>query len=825
MRKTFFILLLISQLSFSQSITYQPSNEKLFDLIHTTLQIKPDWPSQTLIGNAMISLKPYFYNQNSLVLNAKGFKINGLKLNKQTAKYTYDNEVLKIDLEKYYTRNDTLFVEINYVAQPNSIKTVGSDVILSDKGLYFINSDEKIKGLPRQIWTQGETQANSCWFPTIDSPNQKHSQDIFVNVESKFTTLSNGLLADSKSNPDGTRTDHWIQSQPFSVYLSMFAAGNFKKVVDSTFKEFEISYYLEPEYEKDAYGIFGRTPEMVKYFESILGVKYPWKKYAQIPVRQYVSGAMENVTATIHGKSVMKKPGQLIDSNDDGVIAHELFHHWFGNYVTCESWSNLPLNESFANYSEYLWAAHKYGEDEADFINVNALSEYLNESNSKLVPIIRYSYADKEDMFDAHSYQKGGRVLHTLRKEVGDEAFFKSLNLYLKSHAFENAEIEDLRLAFEKITGRDMKLFFTQFFLSPGHPRLILKSEVKNETLKLNISQVVDSLNTMFYNTQFQLRILDGDKVIDKTIKISDLEEDLEFKVTKDFKSIIVNPKGDFFGVIYLEKTLADYVTQYQISDEYYAKLQALEFLMYVPESAENTISKSPLEDDEVRKVMISALKDKNWRIRQYAVQKFFDYDGKDFLEIEKALQYIIKYDEKTAVKADAVLAMKNFLNPQNDILFREALKSPSYLLNASALEALLVNEVGDMENLITPFRNINDVNLFASVGQYLAKKADPEDYDWFIDRLRLMEGYEIYQSIGIFSMYLTSSEVAEKEKAVPFLEDFATKQNEWFVRASAAQILSIFAPEVPSAKQALTKVLATEKDERLINYYKQFNN
>lgn len=811
-------LVLINVFAFAQ----KGSDTKKFELIHTELKLTPIWSNETLKGEAKLTLKPYFYDQNSVVLNAKSFDIKAIKVNNIISEYIYDNFELRINFSKYYTRKDTINISIEYIAKPNTIKTQGSDAISNDKGLYFINSNNQLKDYPRQLWTQGETQANSGWFPTIDTPNQKHKQDIYLTVEPALVTLSNGLLVNSKANTDGSRTDHWKLDKPHSVYLTMIAAGNFKKVIDSTSKDIEVSYYMEPAYEKNAYGIFGRTPEMIKYFENLLGVKYAWPKYAQLPVRKFVSGAMENTTATTHAKTVLKTENQLIDENDDGVIAHELFHHWFGNLVTCESWSQLPLNESFANYSEFLWATHKYGKDEGDYVSFNALSEYLNESETKQEPLIRFNYNDKEDMFDAHSYQKGGRVLHTLRLEVGDDAFFKSLNLYLTQNAFQNAEIENLRMAFEKITGRDLKWFFDQWFMSPGHPRIAAKQEISNKTLKLNIYQTIDSLNFRIYKLKIPAKLYDGDKVTDLILDIKDINTEFSFPISDQFKGIVLNPDGYFMGTILQEKTTKEFSDQYFDSKEMYARFQAL---LSLDQNRDTETEVPVLQDDITRKTYLAALKDNFWRIRQLAVQKFFDYDGKEFLDVEKALQYIIKYDSNNNVKASAILAMRNFLNPQNDILFREALKSKSYILNSAGLEALLGNKVEDIDELMEPFLNIEDINIFTAVGQYLASKGNSADYDWFVDRINRMENFEIYQSLGIFSMYLTAADLEIKKKAIPLLYDFAKNQQEWYVRAASTQILSLYIDEIPEAKKLLNEVLATEKDNRLINYYQQFNN
>ena len=798
------------------------SKSKDFDLIHTELRLKPNYENQTMAGKAILTLVPYFYDQSKLELNAKEFDLKSLKINNVDAKFTYDNALINIDLGKVYSKKDTFKVTIEYTAQPEKVKVEGSEAIISDKGLYFVNPKNEQDNLPRQFWTQGETQANSCWFPTIDTPNQNHTQDIYLTVEQGFTTLSNGILVDSKKNSDGTKTDHWKQKEPHAVYLSMVAAGNFKKVVDSTFKKFEVSYYVEPEYEKYAYGIFGRTPEMIQFYEKILGVPYQWSKYAQLPVRKYVSGAMENTTATVHSKTLLKNNNQLVDGNDDGVIAHELFHHWFGDFVTCESWSQLPLNESFANYSEFLWATHKYGKDEGDYVYLNALQEYLYESTQKQVPLIRFNFASQEDMFDAHSYQKGGRVLHQLRMEVGDEAFFKALNLYLKTNAFQTVEIEDLRLAFEKTTGKDLKWFFDQWFMQPGHPRLIFTQKINKNNLELNVVQATDSTNSFVYQLKIPVQIFAGNKRIDKVIEINEPFQKFNFEFEGEFKNVLVNPEGYFLGSIDHIKNQDELIFQYQNSESIYGRLFALETLTFVKQD-ESEVGNSPLKNKKVRDLVLLALKDKYWRIRQLAVQKLFDYDGDEFLEIEKALQHLIKNEQKSNVKADAILAMKNFLNPQNDLLFRESLKDSSYLVKAAALEALFTNKVADGAELAEKYSKIDDNGIFASVGNYYAENPSADRYDWFVKRIKQMEGMEVYQYLAIFGSYLGKSDTETQQKSVPLVKNMAMNEPEWFVRVSAAQILDMLSDSVVEAETALKQVVEKEKDPRLVNYYQQF--
>jgi aminopeptidase N len=447
-----------------------------------------DWQKSQLIGKAELQVKPYFYATNMLYLNARGMEIKTVKLAEKQVKalpvkkggksavtediltekpitYKYENDSIKINLGKEYNAKEVYYITIEYISKPNELRKGGSGAITDDKGLYFINPTGSDPDKMPQIWTQGETQSNSAWFPTIDNPTEKMTNEIYMTVDEKYTTLSNGLLTDSKKNSDGTRTDHWVMDLPHAPYLVMMGVGEFKKVTDEPWNGKEISYYVEKEYEPHAKAIFGKTKKMIEFYSNRLGVAYPWQKYAQIVARDYVSGAMENTTATLHGDFVCyQTTREIIDgAKGESTIAHELFHQWFGDLASCESWSNLTLNESFATYGEYLWEEFEYGRDAADDHHAGSRFGYFAQSNQKQVDLVRFDYAEREDMFDAFSYNKGGQILHMLRKYVGDDAFFASLKIYLEKNKFKTAEAHELRLAFEEVTGEDLNWFFNEW--------------------------------------------------------------------------------------------------------------------------------------------------------------------------------------------------------------------------------------------------------------------------------------------------------------------------------------------------------------------------
>ncbi len=478
---------------------YNASHTFEVDLIHTKVEISFDWAKKRANGKATLTMRPWFYATDQVTLDAKNFDIHSVtfadekpaqKGEGQALKYDYNNEQITIQLGKTFTRKDEFKIAITYTAKPDEREAFGgSAAITSDKGLYFINADGATKDKPMQIWTQGETESNSFWMPTVDKPNERCTQEMYITVEDKYKTLSNGLMLSSKKNADGTRTDYWKMDKPHAPYLFMMAIGEFAVVKDK-WRGIDVDYYVEPKFEPHARDIYPYTVEMLEFFSNKLEYPYPWQKYAQVVVRDYVSGAMENTTGVIFGEFMQKTKRELMDDHmtNEKVVAHEMFHHWFGDLVTTENWANLTLNEGFANYSEYLWIENKYGRDAADEHLMVEQQGYFYSASDGGHPLIHFGYENREDMFDAHSYNKGGCVLHMLRGYVGDEAFFAGLNRYLKQHEYTDVEVHELRLAFEDVVGQDLNWFFNQWYLGAGHPLLDIEYGWDETTKKASVT-------------------------------------------------------------------------------------------------------------------------------------------------------------------------------------------------------------------------------------------------------------------------------------------------------------------------------------------------
>lgn len=478
--------------SFEPNPVYQIPPDILIDIHHIELDLHFNWLRQEVIGTAKLSLSAYAKDRESIELDARGFEIQTLvyQINdtSYTPFYTYDNRKILIRPVDKLRVNDTAKVFIKYKARPADLEHETGVAITSNQGLYFINHDGQKVGVPQQIWTQGEPECNSSWFPSVDHPHEKITHEIFLTIDSNFHTISNGRLIYSEEHENGTRTDYWKQDKPHANYLVMIAIGEFSVVKDH-WRNIPVWYYLDEKYKSDAMAIFGNTPKMLEFYSTRLGFDYPWDKYHQVVVKDFVSGAMENTSAVIHGDFVQLTQRELLDESHEDVIAHELFHHWFGDLVTCKSWSQLTLNEGFATYGEYLWEEHHYGLEEAQYHLKKDLNAYLVEANGGTKPLIRNHYNTPDDLFDSHTYQKGGRVLHMLRLELGDDVFFSSLKHYLNNHAYGSVELDDFRRSVEKTSGRSMRWFFDQWFEKEGHAQVEITYAQAEEQLSIIVTQ------------------------------------------------------------------------------------------------------------------------------------------------------------------------------------------------------------------------------------------------------------------------------------------------------------------------------------------------
>ncbi|MFC6226088.1 M1 family metallopeptidase [Hymenobacter artigasi] len=663
--------------------TYRAAARKVNDLVHTKLVVRFDYAKRYLYGQAELTLKPHGVATDSLRLDAKGMDIKTVALMQNTGsiplKFDYNQHQLLIHLPQPIPASQAYTVAIEYVAKPDELNAKSSNAIGPAKGLFFINPDSAIAGKPVQIWTQGETESNSAWFPTIDKPNQKTTTEISLTVPSKYVTLSNGRMVSSATAGPGLRTDTWKLAEPCAPYLVMLAVGDFK-ITKDTWRGKEVNYYLEPRYAAQARAIFGQTPAMLEFFSQRLGVDFPWNKYSQIVVRDYTAGAMENASASLFGEQAQGTARELLDWEYPGVereIAHELFHHWFGDYVTCESWSNLTVNESFANFSEIIWAEHAHGPDAGAEQAERSRRTYLRDPSNYAHPLVRFQYAEQDDMFDNVSYQKGGSILNMLRTELGEEVFFKGLQLYLKQNAFGNGEAHQLRLALEEASGRDLNWFFNQWYYRAGHP--VVSIDYQWDAVRQRQAVVVRQTQTgapfvlplqvdVYANGRAQRYPATLRHAVDTLYFPAATRPDL---VNIDAENVLLWQKQD-------HKTLAEFAYQYRHAPGYLDRREAL--------AAAKAEPANPL----AQKLLLAGLTDKSPALRQLATESLDLKNASLRKAAAPLLAKLAATDSSGPVRTAALTVLGGLKEKRYTALFTRALASQSYREQGAALLGLL---------------------------------------------------------------------------------------------------------------------------------------
>ncbi len=408
-----------------------------FAIEHLAADITLDVPKKSISATAKLTVKRIDDDATELELDAVGFTIEKVSVDGKSAEYRYDGRSLAISLAKSV---QTATIAVAYRATPR-------------RGLYFLEPDEHVPDRPRQVWSQCQEEDARHWLPCHDKPHVKMTTEIAVTAPNGWSVLGNGELTRSGSK------FVWTMNEPHPSYLLTLVAGEFS-VLEADADGIPLTYWVPKGREEDAKRTFEKTPAMVKHFGKLFGVKYPWNKYAQVVVSDFIFGGMENTTATTLYEHTLLDMRAAIDISSDDLIAHELAHQWFGDYVTCRDWSEGWLNEGFATYIEHVWREKDLGRDEYELGLQSDLEGYITEAHGRYRrAIVCQDYDSPLDLFDRHLYEKGGLVLHMLRTEIGDDVFWRGIAAYLNANAKGNVETRDLMRALEKASGRSLGKF------------------------------------------------------------------------------------------------------------------------------------------------------------------------------------------------------------------------------------------------------------------------------------------------------------------------------------------------------------------------------
>jgi aminopeptidase N len=452
---------------------------RIYDVQHYIIRTRFDVPTKTVYGDTTVTLKPLASGFQAFALDATGMEFESVRLEPEgkALRWSESADKLLITLDRAYTSAESIAVRIKYKAVP-------------EKGLYFVPASPASRyrryAKPAQIWSQGEPEENHYWFPCYDYPDDKATSEQYITTSGNETAISNGDLLETTNNPDGTRTFHWKMDQPHSSYLISMVVGNYAKITDS-YKNIPVEYYTYPGTEAKARNAFGRTPQMLQFFSERFRYEFPYNKYAQTVVSNFIFGGMENITATTQADTeILSGAGDAPSLSVDNLVSHELSHSWFGDLATCKDWANLWVNEGFATFFEAAYKEHAVGRDAyLEEILSDANSYFSEDAYQYRRPVISNRYQNPVDLFDSTLYKKGGVIVHMLREVVGDEVFWKALNEYLNEFKYQNTDARDIQHVFERVSGKSLDWFFDQWLYKAGYPELRVRQSYDPQTRKL----------------------------------------------------------------------------------------------------------------------------------------------------------------------------------------------------------------------------------------------------------------------------------------------------------------------------------------------------
>ena len=425
---------------------------------HIFLDLTLDIPNQSYEGTCSIQIKPVRSGIDRFTFDAVNLIINSVTVAGAPQHFDYDREQLQVQLTEPTEAGEIVTVAIAYrVKKPQ-------------RGLYFIAPDKHYPNKPVQVWTQGEDEDSRFWFPCFDYPGQLATSEIRVRVPKNLIAISNGELVKTQEGKD-FKIFHWHQKQVHPTYLMTLAVGDFAELRDE-WNGKPVTYYVEKGKEAEARISMGKTPRMIEFFSEKYGYAYPFPKYAQVCVDDFIFGGMENTSTTLLTDRCLIDERAAIDNrNTESLVAHELAHQWFGDLVVIKHWSHAWLKEGMASYSEVMWTDHEYGADDAAYYLLNEARNYLDEDASRYRrPIVTHVYREAIELYDRHLYEKGACVYHMIRAELGEELFWKAIAQFVNDNAHRTVETIDLLRTIETATGRNLLFLFDQYVFRGGHP-------------------------------------------------------------------------------------------------------------------------------------------------------------------------------------------------------------------------------------------------------------------------------------------------------------------------------------------------------------------
>ncbi len=535
------ILILIFDSAAAQTPRRNFDRPRTYDAEHYILRVSFDRKAKKVIGETTIRFKPLKNDFTVAEFDAVGISFDSVELESGGTRLkfrTVGGNIL-VTLDKAYKTTDTITIKFKHSSIPR-------------KGVYFVD-DEVENGKvihSEQIWTQGEADEARHWFPSFDFPSDKATFEEFITANEGETVVGNGEPLEEVTNADGSITHHFRMNIPTPTYLVSFVVGKYARVADK-YRDIPLGFYIYPGAEAVAQKAYGNTKEMIRVYESLTGVNFAFNKYDQTVVAGFTFGGMENVTATTMADTeIFAVTNDLLAAGVGDLVSHELAHSWFGDLVTCKNWAELWLNEGFATFMEAAYREQMFGRGNY-LIKIKRDAEIFlidDSVNKKRNALYNQNADDVAELFDrpATIYNKGGAVLHTLREEVGDEAFWTAINIYLTRHRFGNVESSDLKSAMEETSGRDLDWFFDQWVYMAGHPKLEVKKSWDQATTTLRVTvaqtQKADRITPAVFRMPMDIEFTNGDMRRTEKLNVTKRHETFSYKLPSQPTTLSLDP-------------------------------------------------------------------------------------------------------------------------------------------------------------------------------------------------------------------------------------------------------------------------------------------
>jgi len=801
----------------NEEIPRRYAPERQVDVTHVTIDVTPDFTARTIRGVTTIAFTPLVKPLTELKLDAIDLHITSVESRARIVGHTVTDTSITITFSPPVLPGDPTTVTIRYDAEPQ-------------RGMYFRTPQMGYPEGDMHLFTQGESHEAPYWYPSFDYPNERFSSEVICRVPPDMTVLSNGRLVSQEIDPaTGLKAAHWLQEKPHVNYLVAIVAGRFGKV-ESRYRDIPLAFYTPFSQVEQAANSFEGTADMIEFFEQELGVPYPWEKYDQVAVEDFVAGGMENTSLTVlTDRTLFTKATENIRSSED-LVAHELVHQWVGDYVTCRDWSHVWLNEGFATYYETLYEGHRNGRD-AMLYSLYTTARWITSLTDNR-PIVNRRYKDADDQFDYHTYSKAGWVLHMLRCQLGDAQFRRIINTYLERHALGTVVTEDLRSIIEELSGRSFDCFFDQWLYNGGCPKLEVAynwSE-QDKLAKISVKQTQTVNGASLYVLPTKIRFWLGDQTMDRDLVIDAAQHDFYFALHTEPNIVRFDPELTLLAKITFSVPEEKLYAQLENRSDVVGRLLAVDALKEKKDKKTVGKLKDALNNDSFHGVRVEAAS----ALQEIHTDEAFDaladsMDQSDARvglrvvqeigrfyrpEVLARMESVLANEKNPAILIEAIQNMGRFQSPQTRQGVSKYLQSASYrseLADAAIRAIRTLDDPAFIPDLMATLREgegrFPSWNFARGLGT-LAHIARDQD-----DRTQVREfiaGYVNHPKLTVRGGAISSLGTLGDPKAIPIVETFCGEEPHDRIQRQAKEAMDKLREKKPLVPEEVIELRKT---------------